>query len=88
MNVPPGYVLSEEKSSARITLQQLTYERVSTLTNGQFHIVRKVANRRPWVMPDEYQTFKTEYNRIVKEDRRSLLFMPKGTVVKIPKSKR
>ena len=87
INVPPGYVLSEEKTSAHITLQQLTYERVSTLTNGQYHIVRKVANRRPWVMPEEYQRFKTDYNRMVKEDRRSLLFMPKGTVVKIPKSR-
>jgi hypothetical protein len=85
MTVPPGYVLSEERASARYALPQITYDRSSTITKGNLTVVRSIGNHRPWVVPEEYATFKADYNRMVKEDRRSVLFMPKGTVVKFPK---
>lgn len=85
MTVPPGYVLSEERASARYELPQITYDRSSTITKGNLTVVRSIGNHRPWVVPEEYATFKADYNRMVKEDRRSVLFMPKGTVVKFPK---
>ncbi len=85
LNVPPGFVLSEGTSVARTVLPQITYERSSYMSPGKLTVVRSIGNHRPWVSPEEYLTYKTEYNKMVKEDRRSILFMPKGTVVKFPK---
>ncbi|MCX6140779.1 MAG: tetratricopeptide repeat protein [Candidatus Kapabacteria bacterium] len=87
MNIPSGYILSEEKSNTKIVLPQFTFERTSSLTSRQLEVTRKMISGRKWVLPPEYASFKPSYNLIVKEDRRSLLFMPKGTVVKLPKKK-
>jgi len=85
MNVPSGYVISTEKGSEFVSVPQVTYARHFTSSPSKLTVTRNVSNNKRIVLPDEYATYKTEYNRMVKEDRRSILFMPKGTVVKIPK---
>lgn len=85
MNVPSGYVMSAEKGTESISVPQTTYVRHFTSTPSMLTATRQVSNNKRVVLPEEYVSYKTEYNRMVKEDRRSVLFMPKGTIVKIPK---
>ena len=88
ITVPDGFEVSEDDMTATLTTPQFTYIRTSSTKNGVLTIVRTTSRNKRFVPVEEYAAFKTEYNRAVKEDRRSVLFMPVGTVVKVPRKRR
>lgn len=84
MNIPAGYVVSERDGNAQVDCQQFTYNRTSTAAKDALILRRSSAQKFEVVDVDAYAEFKSNYNRAVKEDRRSILFMPRGTKVTVP----
>lgn len=85
ISVPRGYVFSEEKSKVDVSLPLVSYNKTSTIKDGVLTIDRRSTASTGIVEVRDYPDFKMAYNRMVKEDRKNILFMPKGTVVKVPK---
>lgn len=88
ITVPEGYVVSERDGNAQIECQQFTYQRTATTTKDTLMLRRTSAQKAEIVRVEEYADFKQHYNRAVKEDRRSILFMPRGTKVTIPSTRK
>lgn len=84
MNIPAGYVVSERDGNATIDCRQFGYLRTTSTQKDSLTLRRTSARRFEVVGIDEYAEFKERYNRAVKEDRRSILFMPRGTKVSVP----
>lgn len=84
MNIPTGYVVSERDGNAQLDCQQFSYRRTSTAAKDALVLQRSSAHKYDVVSPEAYAEFKERYNRAVKEDRRSILFMPRGTKVTVP----
>ena len=59
--------------------------RVNTSVNGRtLQIDRVSVLRSAYIKPSDYTAYRTFYNDVVEHDRRYLLLVPKGTVVKPP----
>lgn len=84
MNIPAGYVVSERDGNAQIECPQFTYQRTTSTQKDSLTLRRTSSRRLEVVGTDDYTSFKERYNRAVKEDRRSILFMPRGTKVSVP----
>ena len=87
MNIPAGYVVSEREGTVQLKSPQFTYERSTTVAKDALTLRRATTRASQVVHVESYAEFKERYNRAVKEDRRSMLFMPKGTKVSVPKSR-
>jgi hypothetical protein len=88
ISIPAGYVVSERDGTATFSCRQFTYQRSSATTNDTLRLRRTSARTAETVSTDEYGEFKERYNRAVKEDRRSILFMPRGTKVTVPSTRK
>lgn len=88
MNIPSGYVVSERDGNVQLTSPQFTYERATKVANDALTLRRATTRGAQVVHVESYAEFKDRYNRAVKEDRRSMLFMPRGTKVSVPKSRK
>lgn len=86
INVPRGFVVSNDVANLSLSTPALSYSRSTTLSKDEIRLTRTVEHHRPYILVEEYPHYRVSYNKMVKEDRRSLLFMPKGTVVKLPKT--
>ena len=87
MNIPAGYVVSEREGTVQLKSPQFTYERSTKVAKDSLTLRRATTRASQVVHVESYAEFKERYNRAVKEDRRSMLFMPKGTKVSVPKSR-
>jgi hypothetical protein len=88
ITIPAGYVVSERDGNAQIDCRQFFYYRNATSSPDALTIRRTSAHKAEIVRVDGYTEFKEYYNRAVKEDRRSILFMPRGTKVSVPSTRK
>ncbi|MDZ4745491.1 MAG: DUF3857 domain-containing protein [bacterium] len=85
--IPLGYVQSGLQPTATHIHPAADVTFTSSLKGSQLELTRRSIARRRYVGVDEYRAYKTFFNDVLREDRRSLLLMPKGTVVKAPKKR-
>ncbi|CAN5566385.1 DUF3857 domain-containing protein [soil metagenome] len=87
ITIPDGY----EPSSIVRSLQRVNpaaeYSFSTNVQRNAMNIERHSVFKRSIIEPKEYLDYKQFYNDVVKEDRRYMLLMPKGTVVRSPKKK-
>lgn len=88
ITIPAGYVVSERDGNAAVDCRQFVYNRTTATTAGTLTLRRTTGHNADIVRLEEYADFKDRYNRAVKEDRRSILFMPRGTKVSVPTTRK
>ena len=88
ISVPSGYVVSERDGNAQVNCRQFAYNRTTTSGSDALTLRRTSGHNADIVRVEEYAEFKEHYNRAVKEDRRSILFMPRGTKVTVPSTRK
>ncbi|RPI68887.1 MAG: hypothetical protein EHM43_03495, partial [Ignavibacteriae bacterium] len=84
ISVPDGYEPIGLKDVERFENPAASVTRTSTRDRSGLKISRKAVYTRNVIMPFEYQSYRTYYNTVVRTDRQSVLFAPKGTIVKAP----
>ncbi len=87
ITVPAGYDALGIKGSETMENPAAIVTRSFSQDRGVLNIARKAIYRRNVIYPHEYQDYRTFYNNVVRSDRQSVLFAPKGTVVKAPSVK-
>lgn len=84
--LPSGYVPSGLRPSITHAHEVADVAYTRSLKGSNLEITRRSVAKRQFVRVDEYKTYKTFFNNVLREDRRSVLLMPKGTVVRAPKA--
>jgi len=85
--IPQGYEPSSIVRSMKRTDPAAEYSFSTNVQGNMMKLERLSVFRRGIVEPKNYSAYKLFYNDVVKEDRRYILLMPKGTVVRSPKKK-
>lgn len=87
INVPAGYDALGIKEKETMENDAAIVTRSYKQDKGTLSVSRNAVYRRNVIYPHEYQEYRTFYNNVVRADRQSVLFAPKGTVVKAPNVK-
>ncbi|NQW29806.1 MAG: DUF3857 domain-containing protein [Ignavibacteria bacterium] len=88
ISIPSGYVILGGQNSFKSENNVFSYSLNSVTDKSTFNVTRTNVWKSDYVMPTNYEAYKSEYNQIVKSDKQSILFAPKGTVVRTPKIKK
>lgn len=88
IDIPEGYEPSGLERSFVREHPDATVRVTSTVDGRTLHLQRTSIARSMFIKPEDYQRYRTFHNDVVDHDRRYLLLVPKGTVVKEPKRKR
>ncbi len=84
--LPSGFVPSGLRLSLTHAHEVADVAYTRLLKGSNLEITRRSVSKRSYVRVDEYKTYKTFFNNVLREDRRSVLLMPEGTVVRAPKA--
>ncbi len=87
ITVPEGYEPLGLKNTEAFNHATGSVARTASSSADTLHLTRKAMYHRNVVMPAEYTGYRTFYNNVLRADRQSLLFAPKGTVVNAPKKR-
>lgn len=85
---PVGYALLNNEYSSQTTNDVFSYALGSSQKAKTLSISRVNVWRKEYVLPENYAAYKSQYNEIVKADHQSLIIVPKGTVVKVPRKRK
>lgn len=88
VTLPSGYEISGGARTVSRSNPASDYSYVSTVQGNNATIRRRSVFKRSFVEPAEYAAYKSFYNDVVKEDRRYMLLVPKGTIVRSPNKKK
>lgn len=84
IRLPKGYTPSGLKPVNSFIPDAAEYDVRNDLRGSDLVLNRRTVFKRNYVMPEEYTSYKTFYNQCVKNDRRHMLLVPRGTTVRPP----
>ncbi len=87
ITIPDGYEPSSIVRSLKRVNPAAEYSFTTNVQRNAMSMERRSIFKRGIIEPKEYHDYKLFYNDVVKEDRRYVLLMPKGTIVRSPKKK-
>lgn len=88
ITIPSNYEASGLTKRFERSHQTGSVVHTAETNNNTVTLTRTSVFSRDYVLPHEYDSYKSFYNDVVRRDRAGVLFVPKGTVVRSPKQKR